>query len=49
MHSVETNGIKNSLITHRDIEISIKMLGPSKYAAQGKTTRKKVEAIDITL
>ena len=39
LHSASTNGIKNNPITGRDVQISIDMLGPSKHAAQGKTTR----------
>ena len=49
IHSVITNGVKNSLITKRDIEIAINMLGPSKYVAQGKTMRKTRELINVNL
>ena len=46
IHSCLTNGIKNNPITKRDVEICDDMLGPSSYAAKGKTTRTKLDAID---
>ena len=49
MYSVNTNGIKNSPFTQRDVELSKEMLGPSKYVAKGKTTRTKPDAVNVTL
>ena len=46
IHLVETNEVKNCLITRSNIEILIDILEPSKYIAHGKTTYKNVEAIE---
>ena len=43
----ETNGIKNNLLTKRDMEICNKILARSKYASQEKTTMQKSESIDV--
>lgn len=47
LHSVKTNGVKNSLITIRDIAVAKEMLGPSLYTAKGKTTRTKGDVLDV--
>ena len=49
MHSVNANDIKNSPITRRDFLLVKEMLGPSKCAIQGKTTRSKPDFVDVTL
>jgi len=49
IYSVNTNSIKNNPITQRDIELSLEMLGPSRYIAQGKTTKTQPEGVDNTL
>ena len=48
-HSVEKNRVKSSLITARDVEMSIEILGLSKHTAQCKTTRKHSAPINVTL
>ena len=49
LHSVSTNSIKNNPITRRDIELAMDMLGLSKYAIQGKTMKKQLEAMNIDI
>ena len=49
IHSVNTNSVKNSPFTQRDVEISKAMLGPSIYAAKGKTTRTQPDTVNVTL
>ena len=46
IHAMLSNSIKNSPITKRDIELTAKMLGPSKYSLQGKRTARTPDAID---
>ena len=48
-YSCITNSIKNSPITKWDILICKDMLEPSIYAAKGKMTRQKLDAVDIKL
>ena len=49
MHSSLTNGIKNNLITKRDILICNDILGLSIYVTKGKTTQKQSDAVDVKL
>ena len=46
IHAVISNSIKNSPITKRDIELTEKMLGESKYSLQGKRTARTPDAVD---
>ena len=45
-YSAATNAIKNSPITRRDVKLAMDMLGTSKYAIEGKTTRTQPAAVD---
>ena len=49
LHSVNTNGVKNNTITQRDVQLSATMLGPSKHALKGKTTRSQPDAVNVSL
>lgn len=46
-YAASANSIRNSPITKRDIHLSADMLGPSRYAAKGKITRKHPDAVDV--
>ena len=46
IYAAVTNGIKNSPFTKRDVELTVEMLGRSKYAIQGKTVRTQPDAVD---
>ena len=46
VYSVLTNGIKNNLISKRDMIICKDMLGKSRHVAQGKTTMKSSTPLD---
>ena len=46
-YSYLTNGIKNNRFTSRDIKIYKDMLGPSRFTAKGKTTKKQLDAVDL--
>lgn len=45
IYAAATNSIKNSPITQRDVKLALDMLGRSKYAVQGKTTRTQPNAV----
>ena len=47
LYSVSTNGIKNNPISRRDVQTCYDVLGKSKYVAQGKTTMRSSEPIDV--
>lgn len=46
MCSVDSNGIKNNPITQRDTDLPHEMLGLSKYASKGNTTRTQPDGIN---
>lgn len=46
VYSLITNGIKNCLVTQRDVGMAKEILGTSKHAIAGKTTRTRPDAVD---
>ena len=48
-HSLITNGIKNSPISKRDVDLTIDVLGKRQFAVQGKTTRSQPSVADETM
>ena len=49
IHSIITNRIKINSLRRRDVELAIDILGSSKYIVQGKTTRHRLEPVNVSL
>ena len=49
IYSAATNNILNCPIKQRDVKLTNTILGPSKYALEGKRTRRQPDAVDAQI